>query len=113
MAGNPTPGPVVTAATVQAILAALVTLGWVSLDNVGQATVATGIAALLAVVATGWARARVTPVRNPVGADGAPLVPAASSTAAPPTSPPPDGEPSTAPITVQELLGRHALRERR
>ena len=106
MASNPSPGPVVTAATVQAVLAALVTLGWVQLDNSAVAAIATAIAAVIAAVTTWLARSRVTPVANPVDASGTPLVPAQPVPDAPADPAPPDDQ-----VTVDDLVGRHALRD--
>ncbi|GJF04973.1 hypothetical protein [Pseudonocardia sp. D17] len=108
MGQNTSPGPVVTAATVQAILAAIVTLGWVRLDDTATAAVATAIAAVIAAVTTWVARSHVTPVANPVDASGTPLVPAQTvpdATAAPPVTPP------AAASTTDDPAGRHALRD--
>lgn len=61
------PEPVAIAAAAQAVLAALVTVGWLQLDDATIASVATGIAAILSVVLTLIARSRVTPVSDPRG----------------------------------------------
>lgn len=105
MTQNTSPGPVVTAATVQAVLAAIVTLGWVQLDDATVATIATAIAAVIAAVTTWLARSRVTPVANPVDASGTPLVPAQAAPDAPAAPAPADQ------VTVDDLVGRHALRD--
>lgn len=100
---NSAPGPVVTAATIQALLAVAVTIGWVTLDDNTVKTVATAIAVLIAVVTTWFARSRVTPTANPRDASGTPLVPA--------TDPPaPDPAPPSPQVTVDELVGKHRAR---
>lgn len=89
------PEPVAVAAAVQAVLAALVTLGWVNLDNTTAAAIGTVAAALVAAVVTHRARRQVTPTADPVAADGTALVPD-------PDPPPPPGS-----VTVAELVARH------
>jgi hypothetical protein len=81
------PEPVAVAAAVQAVLAALVTLGWLNLDDNGVAAVGTVAAALVAALVTRSARAAVTPTAAPTTADGEALVPA--STVTPPAAPVP------------------------
>lgn len=69
------PQPVLTAAAVQAVLAALVTLGWLHLDNAALAALATAIAAVVAAVTALLARSKVTPTASPRDDDGRPLTP--------------------------------------
>lgn len=66
------------AAAVQAVLAALVTVGWVQLDDAQLASIGTVVAIVAASAITLAARRRVTPVTNPTTPDGTPLVPAES-----------------------------------
>jgi hypothetical protein len=73
------PEPVAIAATVQAVLAALVTLGWVQLDDAQLASIGTVVAVVAGTAITLAARRRVTPISNPTAEDGTPLVPATSS----------------------------------
>jgi hypothetical protein len=47
---NNTPGPVVTVGAVQAVLGALVALGWISLDSTTVAAIATAVAAVIGAV---------------------------------------------------------------
>lgn len=101
---NSAPGPVVTAATIQALLAVAVTIGWVTLDDNTVKTTATALAVLIAVVTTWFARSRVTPIANPRDASGTPLVPATD----PPDPAPP--APLSPQVTVDELVGRHRAR---
>lgn len=90
MAGHSLPGvggrpePVAVAAAVQAVLAALVTLGWLNLDDNGVAAIGTVAAALVAALVTRSARKAVTPTSAPMTADGEALVPA--STIIPPAT---------------------------
>lgn len=65
------------AAAVQAVLAALVTLGWLQLDDRTIAALGTVIAAFVGTTVTLAARRRVTPVADPKAADGTPLAPVA------------------------------------
>jgi hypothetical protein len=60
------PEPVAIAAAAQAVLAALVALGWANLDDATINIIGTAIAAVLSVVFTWIARSRVTPVSDPV-----------------------------------------------
>jgi hypothetical protein len=69
------PEPVVIAAVVQLALAVLVTVGWVVLDDAALATAASVIAAMITALITRHTRAQVTPVDNPVSADGQQLMP--------------------------------------
>lgn len=94
------PEPVAVAAAVQAALAALVTLGWLNLDDTTTAAIGTVVAALVAAIVTARARAQVTPVADPTDTDGTPLVPANSAAAEVLTG-----------VPVAELLARHRLRE--
>lgn len=71
------PGPVAVAAAIQSVLAVLVTLGWLRLDDETIATVATVAAGAVVLVVTLIARSKVTPVAAPRNADGVPLIPAA------------------------------------
>ena len=73
------PEPVAIAAVVQAVLAALVTLGWLQLDDTTIAALGTVVAAFVGATVTLSARRRVTPVADPKAADGTPLVPAQNS----------------------------------
>lgn len=73
---GPRPEPVAIAAAVQAVLAALVTLGWVQLDDARISAIGTVVALVAAVYVTVTARSAVTPISNPTAADGQPLVPA-------------------------------------
>jgi hypothetical protein len=82
-ASNNTPGPVITAGAVQAVLGALAALGWLNLDSTTVAAVATAVAALIAAVVVVYGRRQVTPVSNPKDATGAPLVPVGSAQATP------------------------------
>lgn len=59
------PEPVAIAAAAQAVLAALVTLGWVTLDDTTIRTIATAIGVVIAGVITLIARSKVTPVSDP------------------------------------------------
>lgn len=59
------PEPVAIAAAAQAVLAALVTLGWLTLDNTTIQTIATAFGMIAAAVITLIARSRVTPVSDP------------------------------------------------
>jgi hypothetical protein len=59
------PEPVAIAAAVQAVLAAIVTIGWVQLDDATIATIATVIAGAVSVAITIYTRSKVTPVSNP------------------------------------------------
>lgn len=81
------PEPVAIATAVQAVLAALVTIGWVNLDDTTVASLGTVLAAVVAAIVARRARAAVTPVAAPTSADGEALVPA--STITPPTAPVP------------------------
>lgn len=56
------PEPVAIAAAVQAVLAAIVTIGWVQLDDSTIATIATVIAGAVSVAITILTRSKVTPV---------------------------------------------------
>lgn len=60
------PEPVAVAAAAQAVLAALVALGWANLDDTTINIIGTAIAALLSLIFTWIARSRVTPVADPV-----------------------------------------------
>lgn len=75
------PEPVAVAAVVQAILAALVTFGWVQLDDARISAIGTVVALVVATSLTVYARGRVTPVSNPTDLDGTPLVPATTAPA--------------------------------
>lgn len=59
------PEPVAIAAAIQAVLAAVVTLGWLQLDNAAQSIVTTAVAAVISLIATLVARKKVTPVADP------------------------------------------------
>lgn len=59
------PEPVAIAAAVQAVLAAIVTIGWVQLDDATIATLATVIAGAVSVGITIYTRSKVTPVSDP------------------------------------------------
>lgn len=59
------PEPVAIAAAAQAVLAAAVTIGWVTLDDQAIAIIGTAVAAVISVVFTWFARSRVTPVSDP------------------------------------------------
>lgn len=67
------PQPVLTAAAIQAVLAAVVTIGWVRLDDTTTSTLATVLAGVLALVSAFIARGKVTPVASPRRNDGQPL----------------------------------------
>ena len=54
--------PVATVEAVRVLLAAAVGLGWVTLDEPTVMAVATGVAVLISVGGSVWARARVTPL---------------------------------------------------
>lgn len=58
----PHPEPVAIAAAVQAVLAALVVLGWAQLDDTTIATIGTVIAGAVSVILTLYTRSKVTPV---------------------------------------------------
>lgn len=77
--GGGRPEPVAIAAAVQAVLAALVTVGWVQLDDAQLASIGTVVAIVAGTAVTLAARRRVTPVASPTAEDGTPLVPANSS----------------------------------
>jgi hypothetical protein len=59
------PEPVAIGAAVQAVLAAIVTIGWVQLDDATIATIATLIAGAVSVGITIYTRSKVTPVSDP------------------------------------------------
>lgn len=54
--------PVATVEAVRVLLAAAVGLGWVTLDEPTVMAVATGVAVLISVGGSVWARAQVTPL---------------------------------------------------
>lgn len=87
------PEPVAIAAVAQAVLALLVTLGWVNLDDTKIAAIGTVVALVAATSITLFTRARVTPVSDPTSATGEPLVPVSEVT-------------SSARVPVAELLAR-------
>lgn len=58
------PEPVAIAAAAQAVLAALVTFGWVALDDTTISAIATAIGVIGATVITLIARSKVTPVSD-------------------------------------------------
>lgn len=60
------PEPVAIAAAAQAVIAAGVTVGWVTLDDQSIQIVVTAVGAIAALVFTFIARAKVTPVRDPI-----------------------------------------------
>lgn len=59
------PEPVAIASAAQAVLAALVTLGWVTLDDTTISTIATAVGVVGAAIITIVARSKVTPVSDP------------------------------------------------
>jgi hypothetical protein len=59
------PEPVAIAAAVQAVLAAAVAVGWVTLDNAAIATIGTAVAAVASIVVTIITRSKVTPTADP------------------------------------------------
>lgn len=59
------PEPVAIAGAIQAVLAALVTLGWLNLDDATQSIIATAVAGVLSLITTYVARKKVTPVSDP------------------------------------------------
>lgn len=59
---TPRPEPVAIAAAVQAVLAAIVTIGWVQLDDATIATIGTVIAGAISVALTIYTRSKVSPV---------------------------------------------------
>lgn len=67
------PQPVLNAAAVQTVLAALVTVGWVQLDDAVVASLATVIAAMIGGAVTWFTRAKVTPMASPRDEAGRPL----------------------------------------
>lgn len=75
-AGGGRPEPVAVAAAVQAVLAALVTVGWSQMDDATVAACGTVVAAVIGAVVTLMARRQVTPVADPRAPDGTPLEPA-------------------------------------
>jgi hypothetical protein len=87
---------VAIATAVQAVLAALVTIGWVNLDDTTVASLGTVLAAVVAAIVARRARAAVTPVSAPTAADGEALVPASTI------------EPPTAPVPATEILARES-----
>lgn len=60
------PEPVAIAAAAQAVIAAGVTVGWVTLDDQSIQIIVTAIGAIAAMVFTFIARSKVTPVRDPI-----------------------------------------------
>lgn len=90
------PEPVAIATAVQAVLAAIVTIGWVNLDDATVASIGTVLAAIVAAIVARQTRAAVTPVAAPTTADGEPLVPASTI------------EPPTAPVPATAILAREA-----
>lgn len=60
------PEPVAIAAAVQAVLAAGVTIGWVTLDDATVNTICTVIAGAASLMCTAIARSKVTPVSDPM-----------------------------------------------
>lgn len=77
LTGEGRPEPVAIAAAVQAVLAALVTVGWVQLDDAKISAIGTVVAIVISASLTVWTRGKVTPSAAPAAADGTPLVPAA------------------------------------
>lgn len=59
--------PVAVAELVRVVLAALVTLGWVTLDEPAVMTVSTAVAGLVSLALSWWARRRVTPTAKLFG----------------------------------------------
>lgn len=95
LTGEGRPEPVAIAAAVQAVLAALVTVGWVQLDDAKLSAIGTVVAIVIGTSITLAARRRVTPVVNPTDADGTPLVPATGKSS------------EVAASTLLEREGRH------
>lgn len=60
------PEPVAIAAAAQAVIAAGVTVGWVSLDDQSIQIIVTAVGAIAALVFTFIARSKVTPIKDPV-----------------------------------------------
>jgi hypothetical protein len=60
------PEPVAIAAAAQAVIAAGVTVGWVSLDDQSIQIIVTAVGAIAALVFTFIARSKVTPIDDPV-----------------------------------------------
>lgn len=60
------PEPVAIAAAAQAVIAAGVTVGWVTLDDQSIQIIVTAVGAIAALVFTFIARSKVTPINDPV-----------------------------------------------
>lgn len=60
------PEPVLAMEAVKAVLVAVVALGWVVLDSLQIEVTVTAVGAVLALVLTFMARARVTPIEDPL-----------------------------------------------
>lgn len=60
------PEPVAIAAAAQAVIAAGVTVGWVTLDDQSISIICTAVGAIAALVFTFIARSQVTPVKDPI-----------------------------------------------
>jgi hypothetical protein len=67
--------PVSIVQAVHMVLAALVALGWATIDNATIDIIGSAVAALLSVGAQLWARRKVTPAANPRTTDGQTLTP--------------------------------------
>jgi len=60
------PEPVAIASAAQAVIAAGVTVGWVTLDDQSIQIIVTAVGAIAALVFTFIARSKVTPISDPV-----------------------------------------------
>lgn len=60
------PEPVAIASAAQAVIAAGVTVGWVTLDDQSIQIIVTAVGAIAALVFTFIARSKVTPINDPV-----------------------------------------------
>ena len=54
--------PVMIASVVQALLAVLVAVGWIKIDNATLDSIATAVGAAIAGIIAMWARSKVTPL---------------------------------------------------
>ena len=69
------PEPIAIAAAIQGVLAALVAVGWITVDDTTVNAIGTVVAAIAAGVITVTARSKVTPLSDPRTPDGVPLKP--------------------------------------
>lgn len=81
--------PVSLAEVVRMIVVALVSAGWLTLDDTAVNTVVSVVGAIVSIGLTWWTTHKVTPVAKPRSDEGLPLVPATPG----PPGPPVPGQP--------------------